>query len=56
MWSNLCNSGGEIKVIGVFFKEPPAAIYSMLGTAELNGVDSEQWLRAEHPFSRIVLD
>jgi len=39
--------------------ENAAAIYSLLGTAKLNGVDPELWLRevlnriAEHPLSRI---
>jgi len=36
-----------------------AAIYTLLGTARLNGVDPERWLRevlsriADHPLSRI---
>jgi len=39
--------------------ENAATIYSLLGTAKLNGVDPELWLRevltriAEHPLSRI---
>lgn len=39
--------------------ERAAAIYSLLGTAELNGVDPEAWLRhmlariADHPINRV---
>ena len=39
--------------------ESAAAIYTLLGTARLNGVDPERWLRevlssiADHPLSRI---
>ena len=39
--------------------ERAAAIYSLIGTAKLNGVDPEAWLRhvleriAEHPVNRV---
>jgi transposase len=39
--------------------ESAAAVYTLLGTARLNGVDPERWLRevlsriADHPLSRI---
>jgi len=40
-------------------EKAPAAIYSLIGTAKLNGIDPESYLRnllsriAEHPINRI---
>lgn len=57
--SRRCAGAQKLSLLWIDGGESAAAIYTLLGTARLNGVDPERWLRrvssciADHPLARI---